>query len=215
MNEGSVTCWIRSIKDGERAMYQHLWERYFQRLVRLARVRLRSAPRQAADEEDVALSVLDNFFRAAAQGRFPLLTDRRGLWSLLVVITLRKAANLIRHENGPGRGGGNVRPLSALPAAEEDGRLFAALIGKEPDPAFAAEVGEECRRLLSRLADDTLRSVALGKMEGHTNREIAAQLKVSEPTVGRKLARIRATWAKEPPTEEVPAQGKSEEKVRL
>jgi DNA-directed RNA polymerase specialized sigma24 family protein len=216
MNEGSVTCWLRLIiKAEERAACQHLWQRYFQRLVGLARVNLRWTSRRAADEEDVALSVLANFFQGAGQGRFPLLSDRHDLWSLLVVITRRKAANLARHQNAARRGG-KVRRVSAPPAAAaEEGPLFAALIGKEPDPAFAAEVAEECRRLLSRLGDATLRSVALWKMEGYTNQEIAAELKLAVPTVERKLARIRATWAKEGPAPEAPGQGKTQENVRL
>jgi DNA-directed RNA polymerase specialized sigma24 family protein len=68
------------------------------------------------------------------------------------------------------------------------------LIGHEPDPAFAVELAEECRRLLDLLEDSELRSVALGKMEGYTNAEIASQLGRSLPTVERKLRRIRMIW---------------------
>ena len=38
--------------------------------------------------------------------------------------------------------------------------------------------------------------MAMWKMEGYTNDEIAAKLGVSVATVERKLARIRATWAR-------------------
>ena len=53
--EGSVTRWIEQLKTGDPLAAQKLWERYFQRLVGLARKKLLDAPRQAADEEDVAL----------------------------------------------------------------------------------------------------------------------------------------------------------------
>ena len=54
-SEGSITHCIQLLKAGERTAAQQLWERYFQRLVGLARAQLRDAPRRAADDEDVAL----------------------------------------------------------------------------------------------------------------------------------------------------------------
>ena len=54
--EGSITRCISLLKRGDRTAAQPLGDRYFQRLVELARARLRVAPRRLADEEDVALS---------------------------------------------------------------------------------------------------------------------------------------------------------------
>jgi hypothetical protein len=56
-DDGSVTKWIGDLKAGGDSAAQHLWERYFERLVQLARARLRSARRAGAieDEEDAAL----------------------------------------------------------------------------------------------------------------------------------------------------------------
>src|SRR5262249_54823927 len=68
-----VTHWITQLKAGDRNAVQPLWERFFPQMVRLARQRLRDAPRRVADEEDVALSAFDSFCRGAAQGRFPQL----------------------------------------------------------------------------------------------------------------------------------------------
>src|SRR5947208_1012890 len=62
---------------------------------------------------------------------------------------------------------------------------------------FAAEMADECRRLLEGLGDATLRAVALGKMRGDTNAEIAARLGCVEQTVERKLRRIRGLWGQE------------------
>jgi hypothetical protein len=136
MDEGSVTCWIRRLRAGEQTHCQELWQRYFRRLVGLARDRLRATPRQAADEEDVALNTLDSVFRGLGEGRFPRLLDRDDLWGLLGVITLRKAANLARHERARRQGGGKVQHASALPAgAEEEGALFAELMTWEPATA--------------------------------------------------------------------------------
>ncbi len=58
-------------------------------------------------------------------------------------------------------------------------------------------MADECRRLLDSLPDETFRNVAVWKMEGQTNAEIAARLGCVESTVQRKLQRIRALWTRE------------------
>jgi len=191
---GSVTYWIRQLPAGDQAAVQELWERHFQRLVGLARKRLRRTRRGVADEEDVALSAFDSFFRRAREGRFPRLADRHDLWQLLVVIAARKASNLAKdvrrraviHGNGFATGNG-----------EEDGSFFADVISKVPDPAFAAQVAEQCERLLKQLGDTNLRDVAVWKLEGYSNKEIEAKLGRSLATVERKLRLIRDTWERE------------------
>jgi len=95
---GSVTAWIGALKAGDHAAAQKLWERYYEQLVRLAREKLGGARRRAADEEDVVQSAFDSFCRGAGQGRFPQLRDRDNLWPLLIVITERKAFDLVQHE---------------------------------------------------------------------------------------------------------------------
>src|SRR6187401_2419643 len=131
-----VTVWLGQLQAGDPAAARPLWDRYFHRLVGLARRRLRDAPRRVADEEDVALSAFDSFCRHAEQGRFPQLADRDDLWRLLMVITARKAAHLKRDETRQKRGGGKT-----VSESEEEGVLD-QLLSREPDPAFAAEVAE-------------------------------------------------------------------------
>ena len=73
----------------------------------------------------------------------------------------------------------------------------ADMLGPEPTPELAAQVAEECGRLLDRLGNETLKSIALWKMEGYTNEEIAAKLGCVRYTVDRKLASIRQIWNEE------------------
>src|SRR5262249_1376561 len=126
---GSVTALIERLEAGDHDAAQPLWERYYPRLVRLAPARLRGAPRRVADEQDVALSAFDSFCRGVEQGRFPQLKDRDGLWALLVLITVRKAADLTRYNRRERRGGGQVRGDSALEAhdGERAGGGFAQI----------------------------------------------------------------------------------------
>jgi DNA-directed RNA polymerase specialized sigma24 family protein len=198
-SSGSVTHWIELLKAGDPTAAQKLWEGYFQRLVGLARKKLQGISRRAADEEDVALSAFDSLCRAAAQGRYPQLADRDDLWQQLVLITARKAVDLVHYERRQKRGGGAVRGESALlgPEGSSADAGMEQVVGQEPTPAFAAEVAEECQRLLGLLREGELRSVALWKMEGYTNEEIAAMLGCVPRTVERKLWRIRSIWGKE------------------
>src|SRR5437868_5499875 len=50
-NPGSISRWIGDLKAGDAAAAQPLWERYFARLVQLARKRLRAAHRPAVGED--------------------------------------------------------------------------------------------------------------------------------------------------------------------
>jgi DNA-directed RNA polymerase specialized sigma24 family protein len=185
-SSSSITRCLIKLRAGDRAAADRLWDAYMRRLVALARVRLGGAARRAADEEDVALSAFDSFYRRAEAGQFARLSDRDDLWQVLVLITERKAIDLMRREGRKSRGEGKVVGLDGA-----DDRIA----DPGPTPEFAARVADEFRHLLELLGDDSLRRVALAKMEGYTNREIAGRLGCIEKTVERKLRSIRRIWA--------------------
>jgi DNA-directed RNA polymerase specialized sigma24 family protein len=193
---GSVSALIERLEAGDHEAAQPLWERYYPRLVALARKHLRGTSRRAADEEDVALSAFDSFCRGAEEGRFPRVTGRDDLWPLLVTITARKALQLLRHQGRQKRGGGATRGESAFQAAPggEGEPGLEQVVGSEPTPEFAAQMAEECQHLLGKLGEGDLREVALWKMEGYSNEEIAAKLGCVPRTIERKVALIRTLW---------------------
>jgi hypothetical protein len=98
----------------------------------------------------------------------------------------------MRREGRQVRGGGRVRSLADLAEAGLD-----QFLDREPSPELAAQMADECRRLLDCLDDPSLRAVALAKMQGETNAKIAARLGCVEHTVERKLRRIRGLWTQE------------------
>jgi DNA-directed RNA polymerase specialized sigma24 family protein len=195
--DGSITRWFDSLRGGNREAAQALWGRFANRLIGLARARLRAAPRRAADEEDAVLSAFDSFCRGAEQGRFPKVQNRGDLWNLLAAITVRKVSHQLQHESRQKRGGGAVLGEADLAQRGDADRAFEKIIGSEPTPQLAAEMAEQCHRLLELLQAEDLRSIALLKMEGYTNDEIADRLDCVRSTVQRKLNLIRSRWEQE------------------
>jgi DNA-directed RNA polymerase specialized sigma24 family protein len=193
--DDSVSVWIEELKAGEETAATKLWGHFYSRLIALARRKLRDLPRRAADEEDVVVSAMETFFRRVQEGEFPRLHDRNDLWHLLVKITERKALNQVRDLKRQKRGGGLVRGDSAFlnVQASSAGAGLDQVAGPEPTPEFAAAMSESLSRLLE-LLDNDLRQIALLKLQGCTNQEIAANVDHSVPTVERRLRLIRAAW---------------------
>jgi DNA-directed RNA polymerase specialized sigma24 family protein len=109
------------------------------------------------------------------------MIDRNDLWRLLATFTARKVNRYIRREN----------------SRRCEFRKLGEVLGREPDPALAAEMAELLERLLDILPDPLLRRVAVLRMEGHAIDEIAARIKRSNKTVDRRLNLIRKLWTRE------------------
>ena len=185
VEDSSVSAWLIDLKAGNRDAAQKLWERYFRRLVGLARAKLGTLPNRVANEEDVALSVFDSFCRRAENNLFPQLADRDNLWHLLLAITERKSINLRNHVHAQKRGPGTA------PKGPEG---LEGIATPEPSPEFATEFAEQVQWLLELLGDEELRHVAVWKMEGYTNGEIADKLHRSLQAVSRKIKSIKEIW---------------------
>ena len=164
-------------------------------LVRLARQKLGASSRRVADEEDIVVTAFNSFFQGVQAGRFPKLEDRDDLWHVLVMLTARKAVNQLKHQMRQKRGEGRQQGESMFLSPDGEMMGIDQIVGSEPSAEFAGQVTEECAALLDRLDDDVLRRIALAKLEGYSNREIATELGVQRRTVERKLRIIRELWS--------------------
>jgi RNA polymerase sigma factor (sigma-70 family) len=179
----SITRLIRALEQGRASAVGPLLEAYFERLVQLARKRLQNLPGLAGYDEDVALR---SFYSLCQRVRDPIrslhLAGRDDLWRLLATRTISRAIDLIRrHRPGEVPGDCDVERL----------------LTREPTPEEAAEMADECRRLLDLLTEPELRQIAMWKVEGFTNEEIASRLDCVPRTVERKVSRIRLLWRHE------------------
>src|SRR5262249_7457168 len=75
---GSITLLIARIKEGDGVASQRIWDAYFQRLVALARARLRAAPRGRRGGRGAER--LRQLLPPRRRGEFPRLDDRDDLW---------------------------------------------------------------------------------------------------------------------------------------
>ncbi|HEY7426672.1 MAG TPA: ECF-type sigma factor [Gemmataceae bacterium] len=185
---GSITALIERVQEGDHEAARLLWQRYYPRMVALARQKLKGFLPRVADEEDAALSAFNTFCDGAEKGHFPDLKNRDELWALLVVLTARKVADMLRSHRRKRHGEGMVRGDSAFQGDEAG---LDDLPGNDLTPLEEVVLAEEVETLLQRLREPVLRQIAVWKLEAYTNAEIADRLGCSQPTVERRLAFIR------------------------
>lgn len=177
---GTVSQLLGGLQEGDGEAVPRLWLRYFQPMVRLA---ARSCgPR---DAEDVALEAFWSLCQLVAspssEDRFPRLENRAHLWKLLACFAARRALDVVRKEARRG-------------LVLTDDSVLAAFADREPPPELTAAVAD----LLECLPTDELRRIAVARLEGRGNEEIARLLGRGLSTVERKLQVIRALWRDAP-----------------
>jgi RNA polymerase sigma factor (sigma-70 family) len=186
---GSITHAFQQLRAGDALAAGELFERFFPRLVGLAKKTLAGRPQRAADADDAAQSAFASFCQRASGGQFGDLLKRDDLWNLLGTITVRKSLQQARREGAAKRGGGAtlgedlLRDPAGRQAALED--LAVQMPVHEFDLA--------CEELLAQL-DDEQRQIAILRLMGYRNREVAEKLDCTERKVERKLQLVRLKW---------------------
>jgi len=187
-NDGPVSHTLQAIQLGEEQAIRRVWDRYFSRLIRLAGSRLASERTGEFDEEDVAVSVMESFFRAAKKGRFPYLKDDDGIWRLLSTMARRKVVDIVRRNRRQ-----RIVGESNVVGQDYEGGHFAWLDGPVHPPEIAAMFVDEVEHLVG-LLPSKYHPVALAKLECLTLAEISARTGKHLSTVERHLRIIRKRW---------------------
>ena len=117
-------------------------------------------------------------------------------------MTKRKAVDLYRYETQQKRDFRKVQHESFL---HNDSRFtegfLQRFVSEEPTPEFLVSANESFLLLISILNDEVLENIAIKKMEGFTNAELASIYGVKLRTIERRLATIRQKWILELPGE--------------
>ncbi len=173
-----------------------IWERYCNELLDLACRHLDQRLRRRIDEDDIVQRTFQSFFLRQQRGQFTL-SDRNDLLRLLVRMTLNKTRTVVIRESRERRNYRREQPAEHRDAGTADEQDWLAdLVAKgTPTPDEAVALADETESRLARLPAD-LRRIALLKLEGYTNPQIAAlpEMRCTVRTVERKLRLIREQW---------------------
>jgi RNA polymerase sigma factor (sigma-70 family) len=187
-DQNSLTWFFQRLRQGDRDAAAKLWEHFCPRMLGLAR-KILDRRLSVLDAEDAAQSAFASFWQRAERGDFSDSLDRNELWRILATITARKARWHMTRELADKRGGGRVQKESELEGTMNGFRLDQAL-AKLPAPEFDLA----CEELMEELKSEELQTIALYRLMGYTNQEIAQMLSCSERKIERKLRLIRLAW---------------------
>lgn len=172
---------------GDDSAATEIFQRYIERLTRLARARLSLKLARRVDADDVVLSAWRSFFFGVEEGR--LRVERSGdLWALLARMTLYKLYRSARRHRA-GR-----RDLHR----EESPTAVLQLADDSPGPDEVVAFNDELISLLESLDPQGRRVLELS-LQGYQQQDIADLIGKSERTVRRSLGRIRDRIREESP----------------
>lgn len=183
----SISTTVAGIKDGDERAAEKVFSRYFESLVRKARRRLGNGMERAGDAEDIALEALRQFFAQARRNGFPRLKNNDDIRTLLLVLVDRRAVDFRRAAQ---RRSANEVGESVLQGPSNDPTPFDPEDFRPPAD-YVLSFGLEVRELLAEIGDPTLANIAIMKLEGWTNADIARSVNLTERSIERKLDRIR------------------------
>ncbi len=145
-------------------------------------------PQRSAEADDAVQSAFAIFCLRVREGKFAI-GDRDDLWNLPGLITNRDALAQVRRERTEKRGGGKVVGEGAMLNPDGSPLPLDQAATELAPPEFDTHVAE----LLDQLEPE-VREIAVCRLMGYRNREIAERLSCTERKNERKLQIIRLAW---------------------
>lgn len=178
---------LDELRDGSESAAEIVFDRYVDRLTRLARGRLSGRLARRIDAEDVVQSAWRSFFVAARNGRFEL-PHRGDLWRLLVRITLHKLSRQSARHQAERRSFKREQYDHGLESTDRFPTVD--FTDRNPTPDEAVALADELEKLFAQLSAPGRQVLEL-RLQGVQIAEIAERVSRSERTVGRMLADVR------------------------
>ena len=172
-------------QEGDERAFEAIFERYGEKLVRLAGKRISEKLSRRIEPEDVVQSVFRTFFGRVQENRFTFV-NADDLWKLLVSMTLNKLRNKVDFHTAAKRAVGAERPLggtTSQPSAFDPS-------GEEPSGEAVVAFLDLLETFMDELRPQD-RTILEMRLNGYTQDEIARDIGCTERTVRRVLERIR------------------------
>ena len=181
-----ISEWLAQLPEGDSLAQHKIYERFARKIESIADRMLTGVPLGDSDSEDVAVKVLKSLFERIQDGRLEPPVNRQQLWNLLMGITRNKSAQVVRHKRTAKRGKGKIKGNSGFGGGTDDLGIQ-RIPDQSPNPAAAFREAEDLAERLESLNDDQLRQIALLRMAGYSNEEIAESLNCGKRTIERRV----------------------------
>ena len=175
---------VSHFKAGSEAAAQELFDRYCERLMRLAKRRIGQRMVSRVDPEDVLQSAFRTFFNRVRNDEFSF-REEDDLFKLLVRLTVHKTLRQIAFHRA-----GKRNPELEAGQGSDAQDVLRQISDDEPSPEAAVALVDEFERFMGQLPPLDRQVLAL-KLQGHSTVEIAEQIGSYDRKVRRILERIQ------------------------
>jgi RNA polymerase sigma-70 factor (ECF subfamily) len=172
-------------RSGDQDAARQIADRYFGRLLLLARRRISQRLASRVDPEDIVQSALRTFLMRVKEGQF-VFQKQDDLGKLLLRITLHKTLRQVAFHKAAKRD-----PNAETSQSSHHNAQLMAVLDNEPTPEAAAAFHDQLERFLSKLDPQTAQIIRM-RLEGYTNDEIARKLGLKyDRKIRRAIERVR------------------------
>ncbi|MDB4370779.1 ECF-type sigma factor [Mariniblastus sp.] len=190
-----VTIWIEQVRQSDDEAIKRVWQHFADGLQEYARGKIHPKTRRVYDEQDAVQSMFLSLCQGLKADRYPDLQNRDNLWRLMLVMTGRKISKRHRFDRQLKRDNRRLLTDSYFVQNSQDRNSPNQYPpAAEPTPELLAEFADTSSALIEALGTDNLKDVALLRIEGLDDCEIASRLQCSRSTVQRRLVMIRKIW---------------------
>jgi RNA polymerase sigma factor (sigma-70 family) len=174
---------VSDYQAGSESAARDLFDKYCERLMKLAKRRIGQRMASRFDPEDVIQSAFRTFFTRVKNDEFTF-EQEDDLFKLLVRLTVRKTLRRIEHHNAAKR-----NPSLEAAQRTDDVEPFSLVAGQAMPPDMEVALIDEFQLLIGQLPELDRQVLEL-KVQGYTTVEIAEKLGSYERKIRRVLERI-------------------------
>ncbi len=174
---------VKNYQAGSESAAFDLFDKYCERLMKLAKRRISQRMASRFDPEDVVQSAFRTFFTRVRNDEF-VFANEDDTFKLLVRITVRKTLRRIEYHSADKR-----NPEAEAGKPTDGSEQFSYIAGQEPTPEMEVALIDELENFLKQFKPME-REVLELKVQGYTNVEIAEKMNTYDRKIRRVIDRV-------------------------